>query len=176
MKRLRFNLIRLFPRSSELRTGNSRATLGRCWNGSLQPVTEERVEKVFTTQRKTFHPCCKLFHFRKQAFFASVTSTALKYVPIFLKDVRNLSKRKCGFAAGEEKVSGAPTTRARRRRAGRRRSASRRSRSTARPLARPRCPPPPRGKFWWRHSDFFRRTAPAHSGRDRCCAGTARSP
>jgi hypothetical protein len=59
MKRLRFNFYAYFR---NLRTiGNSRATLGRRWNGSLQHVTEERLEKVFTTQRKTFHPCRKLF-------------------------------------------------------------------------------------------------------------------
>jgi len=52
--------------------GNSRATLGRRWNGSWQHVTEERVEKVFTTQRKTFHLCRKLFHFRKQAFLGDL--------------------------------------------------------------------------------------------------------
>src|SRR6185369_11656375 len=50
---------------------------GRRWNGSVQHVTEERVENVFTTQRKTFHPCRKLFHFRKQAFLGALYSVQI---------------------------------------------------------------------------------------------------
>src|SRR5207245_11589852 len=56
MKRLRFNLLQSFPAQNYRQLA---CHARRRWNGSVQHVTKERVEKVFTTPRKTFHHCRK---------------------------------------------------------------------------------------------------------------------
>src|SRR4029434_3405919 len=68
MKRLRFNLLQLFPAQNYTQPA---CHARRRWDSTFATCNQKRLEKVFTTQRKTFHPFGKGFHFRKQAFSAT---------------------------------------------------------------------------------------------------------
>ena len=83
MKRLRFNLRHYFRTPQAM--GNSRATPGRRWNGSLHHVTEKRSSPL---RARPFILVASDCHFRKQAFLGDLDLVQIGGVLSLGREVR----------------------------------------------------------------------------------------